>query len=205
MSQNILFLAHVDEVGTALPKAAYEALGAALELAQQPGGTLTIGLVGEDVEAAAGTIAATRARILGVSGPDFAHPRYASDAAAVEAICRAVSPQVVVAAATSRFLRVVPGVSQRLQGSVDTHLTSIELLDGVLTAKRWLYRQRLEATRQREARPWFVMLDSGCRPAWTGTPAPAEVVRVDLQLPSAAQRTTFAGVRVPNSTAQTIR
>ena len=31
MSQKILFLAHVDESGTALPKAAYEALGTALE------------------------------------------------------------------------------------------------------------------------------------------------------------------------------
>ena len=37
MSQNILFLAHVDESGTALPKAAYEAFGAALELAGQLG------------------------------------------------------------------------------------------------------------------------------------------------------------------------
>ena len=32
MGQNILFLAHVDESGTTLPKVAYEALGAAVEL-----------------------------------------------------------------------------------------------------------------------------------------------------------------------------
>jgi hypothetical protein len=51
MSQNILFVAHVDESGAALPKAACEALGAALDAAKQLGGTLTIGLVGLSVQA----------------------------------------------------------------------------------------------------------------------------------------------------------
>jgi electron transfer flavoprotein alpha subunit len=205
MSQNILFLAHVDEPGTALPKAAYEALGATLDTAKQLGGTLTIGLVGESVQAAANTVGAAGARILGVSGPDFAHPRYASDAAAVEAICKTVPAQVVIAPGTSRFLRVVPGVAQRLKGQVDTHLTSIELVDGELTARRWFYRQRLEAVIQRHARPWFLVLDSGCHPAWAAAAASAEVQTIAVELPAEAKRTAFSGIRAPNAGAQTIR
>jgi len=205
MSQNILFLAHVDESGTALPKAAYEALGAALEVAKQLGGTLTIGLVGESVQDAANAVAATGARIHGVCGTDFTHPRYASDAAAVEAICREVSVQIVIAPATSRFLRVMPGLAHRLKGSVDTHITSLEVLDGVLTANRWFYRQRLEAAIQRDARPWVLALDSGCHEAWNGAAATAEVKMIAVPLPAEAKRTAFVGVRVPGTGAQTIR
>ena len=205
MSQKILFLAHVDESGTTLPKAAYEALGAALDLARQLGGALTVGLVGESVQSAADSVAATGVRMLGVSGPDFAHPRYASDAAAVEAICAAAQAPIVIAPGTSRFLRVMAGVAQRLKASVDTHLTSIDLVEGVLTAKRGFYRQRLEAVIQREARPWFLVMDSGCHQAWTGAAARAEVEMIAAPLSADAKRTVFSGVRTPKSDQQTIR
>jgi electron transfer flavoprotein alpha subunit len=193
MSQNILFLAHVDESGATLPKAAYEALGAALDLAGQLGGALTVGLIGESVQSAADSVAATGARMLGVSGPDFAHPRYASDAAAVEAICAAAQASIVIAPGTSRFLRVMAGVAQRLKASVDTHLTSIDLVDGVLTAKRGFYRQRL------------LVMDSGCHQAWTGAAVTAEVEMIAAPLSADAKRTVFFGVRTPKSDQQTIR
>ena len=204
MGPNILFLAHVDESGTALPKAAYEALGSALDAAAQLGGTLTIGLIGESVQTAANSVAAGT-RILGVSGEDFAQPRYASDAAAVEAICKTVAPDLVIAPGTSRFLRIMAGVAQRLRGRVDTHLTSLDLVDGVLTARRWFYRQRLEGVLQRAARPWFLVMDSGCHQAWAGTTTTAQVEAIAVQLPPEAKRTSFAGIRVPNADAQTIR
>lgn len=205
MSQNILFLAHVDESGAALPKAAYDALGAAMDATAQLGATLTIGLVGENVQPAADAIAAAGSKILAVASPEFAHPRYASDAAAVEAICKAASAQVVMAPATSRFLRVLPGVAQRLWGFVDTHVTSLEVSNGALTARRWFYRQRLEAVIQRQARPWILLLEVGCHQPWSGAAATAEVQLVDVTLPAEAKRTTFAGVRTPSSGAQTIR
>ena len=70
MSQKILFLAHVSEAGSTLPKAAYEVLGAALKLSGQMSASLTIGLIGANVDAAAETIAAAGAeRILAVAGP----------------------------------------------------------------------------------------------------------------------------------------
>ena len=205
MSLNILFLAHVDESGAVLPRAAYEALGAAVDTAGQLGGTLTIGLVGESAQDAANTVAATGARILAVCGADFTHPRYASDTAALEALCREISPQIVIAPATSRFLRVLPGLAQRLKGCVDTHVTSLELLDGELTAKRWFYRQRLEAAIQREVRPWVLAMDSGCHEPWTGAAATADVKMIAVPLSAEAKRTTYTGVRVPSTGAQTIR
>jgi electron transfer flavoprotein alpha subunit len=209
MSPNILFLAHVDESGSALPKVAYEALGAALDIARQMGSKLLIGFVGENVQSAANSVAAAGTRILGVSGADFAQPRYSSDTAALEAICKTVAPDVVIAPGTSRFLRVIAGVTARLKGRVDTHITSLDLVDGVLTARRWFYRQRLEAVIQRDARPWFLVMDSGCHEAWAGetkgSATTAEVETIAVQLPPEAKRTAFAGIRVPNADVQTIR
>src|ERR1039457_2174829 len=123
MSQSILFLAHISEAGNTLPKSSYEVLGVAVKLTKQLGAILTIGLIGEDVTAAAETISAAGAdRILAVSGPAFATARYASDAAAAEAICRAAGADLILAPATSRFARVLPGVAHRLNGCVDTHV-----------------------------------------------------------------------------------
>jgi len=206
MSPGILFLAHVDESGTNLPKAAYEALGAALDVANQLGWPLTIGLIGANVESAANSVAAAGAkRILGVSGPDFAPARYSTDAAAAEAICRAAEAEIVIAPATSRFLRALPGLAHRVKGCVDTHLTSVGVVEGKLSVTRWFYRQRLEAVVLRDARPWILLLDSGCHAAWTGTPGAGEVQTIAVTLPADAKRTVVAGVRVPKSDAQTIR
>ena len=205
MSSSILFLAHVDESGTALPRAAYEALGAALDLAKQLGWPLSIGLIGANVESAASSVAAAGAQqILAVSGPDFASARYATDAAAAEAICRATTAEIVIAPATSRFLRALPGLAHRLRGCVDTHLTSIDVVEGKPTATRWFYRQRLEAVVQRDARPWILLLDSGCHPAWAGAPGAAKVQAITVPVPTEAKRTAVTGIRVPKSDAQTI-
>lgn len=205
MPHNILFLAHIDESGEVLPRIAYEVLGAALDTVCQTGGSLTIGIVGEDIQAAADSVAELGVRIVGVSGKNFAQPRYASDAAAVEAICRAVAPQIVIAPATSRFLRVLAGVAQRLNGQVETHVTSIETADNTISVKRWFYRQRVEALLQRDARPWFLLMDSGCHEVWSAPPATAKIEMIDVPLGPESQRTSCAGIRVPKSDAQTIR
>jgi electron transfer flavoprotein alpha subunit len=203
--EKILFLAHVDESGTSLPKVAYEVLALAMDLATQTNAALVIGLIGEDVEAAASSVArASASRTLAVSGPDFARGRYATDAAAVEAICRAAEPTVVLAPATSRFARVLPGVSARLSGQADTHITSVEVRDGALTAVRWFYRQRIEAVIRREGRPWFLLLESGCHEAWTGERGPA-AVEIPITLTAETKRTRVTGIRAPKSEAQTIR
>src|SRR6185503_9161318 len=174
MENRILFLAHVDESGKTLPTIAYEALGAAVDLARQCAGTLAIGLIGREVQAAAESLATTGASFFAVTGTEFEYPRYASDAAAVEAICAATTPQMVIAPGTSRFMRVMAGAAQRLNAHIDTHVTSVEMNEGAVVAKRWLYRQRMEAAIQRDARPWFLVLDSGCHAAWNGAAGAAE-------------------------------
>jgi len=206
MSQSILFLAHVSEAGNTLPKVSYEVLGAALKLTKQFGGRLTIGLIGADVTAAAETVAAAGAeRILAVAGPDFASARYGSDAAAAEALCRAAGAELILAPATSRFMRVLAGVAHRLNGCVDTHVTALETVNGELCATRWHYRQRIEAVITRDARPWIVLLESGCEAAWTVQSGAAKIEEIPVTLAQAATRTVVSGVRAPKSDAQTIR
>ena len=206
MPQTILFLAHVSEAGSTLPKVAYEVLGAAVELSRQTGASLTIGLIGSNVDAAVDTISAAGAeRILAVTGPGFATARYASDAAAVEALCRASRANLILAPATSRFMRVLAGVAHRLNGCVDTHVTSLDVANGEVCATRWYYRQRIEGVIRRDARPWILLLESGCSVAWTGALSKAQLEEVPVALPEAATRTTVNGIRAPKSDAQTIR
>ncbi len=205
MAPKILFLAHVDESGNTLPKAAYECLGATLELAERVLGTLTIGIIGEDIQSAANTIASAGVPIVGVAGYEFAHPRYATDAAALEAICREAIPDIVIAPATSRFLRVMAGVAQRLKGQIDVHITAIDVIDGQISGKRWFYRQRLEAVIRRHASPWFLVVDAGCYDAWAGASAVADIKKIEVPISSDAKRTAFAAIRSPKSDAQTIR
>jgi electron transfer flavoprotein alpha subunit len=198
--ESILLLAHTEPDGC-LGKPALEALAAALAL----GGELTVGLVGRDGQPAANQIAgaAAAARILAVTGEAFTHPRYATDAAAAEALCRAAAASLVLAPATARWARALPGVAWRLNGRVDTHVTSVALRDGVPAVTRWFYRQRMEAVLTRQQRPWLVLLDPGCVPAWSGAAGSAQVEAVAVEAP--ATRTTVTGIQAPKADEQTIR
>ena len=200
--EKILVLMHVDEAGSALPKIALETLSAGQELAAALSSTLTIGIIGANVEAAANQIGACGARLLAVAGSDFAQPRYCTDAAAAEAICRAAQATIVLAPSTSRFARVMPGVAHRLGGQIDTHIASVTTSEGV-SAGRWFYRQRIEATFQRSARPWFLLLDSGSHAPWQGEAGRAQIESIPVSLP--AIRTTVTGIRAPKADEQTIR
>ena len=200
--EKILVLVHVDELGGALPKIAMETLATGEELTKALGSTLTIGIVGADVEAAANSIADCGAKILGVVGREFAHSRYASDAAALEAICRAADPTIVLACGTSRFARVMAGVAHRLGGEIDTHITSVTSTDRTGVG-RWFYRQRIEAVLERSPRPWFLLLDGGVHEPWRGRAGVANVELVPVTLPDL--RTNVTGVRAPKTDEQTIR
>jgi len=198
--ESILLLVHTEADGT-LAKPALEALSAAIAA----GGELAVGLVGGAVEPAANLAACAGARrILAVTGDAFTQPRYATDAAAAEALARAAGSAMVLAPATSRWARALPGVAYRLGGRIDTHATGLTLRDGAPAVTRWFYRQRMEAVLTRTARPWFVLLDPGCVSPWSGAPASgaaAELVAVEAP-PS---RTTVTGVVAPRADEQTIR
>ena len=195
--ESILLLAHTEADGS-LAKPALEALTTALAL----GGPLTVGLVGGDVQAAAAQIAGAGARLLAVTGEAFTQARYATDAAAAEALCRAAGAALVLAPSTSRWSRALPGVAYRLGGRVDTHATALAERNGAPAVTRWFYRQRMEAVLTRQQRPWIVLLDGGCVPAWSGASGAATVEAVAVEAPS---RTAVTGVQAPKADAQTIR
>ena len=186
--ESILVLTHTDDSNAALTKPSLEAVTAGYDLAAQLGAALSIGIVASNPTSAAASLASAGARLLAVSGEPFAQPRYATDAAACEALCRAANATIVLAPGTSRFTRVAAGVAHRLGGFIDTHITNLNSLgapgldsetwetnnlqgapgpsplgtgDHSLQATRWFYRQRIEAVLTRATRPWFLLLDPG--------------------------------------------
>lgn len=204
--ETILFLAHT-EADHSLAKPALEALASAKTLASALSGSpLVVGLIGENVANAANQVASCgAAKFLGVAGADFAQSRYATDAAAAEALCRAAQATLVIAPATLRLNRVLAGVAQRLGGRTDTHVSAVSAANGAVSVNRWYYRQRMEAVLQRTQRPWFILLDPGSQPAWQGQAGTASVESVPVSLSPAHQRTTVVGLRAPSADAQTIR
>jgi electron transfer flavoprotein alpha subunit len=204
--ENILLLAHT-EANDSLAKSAREALHAAATLHKSLAGSkLVVGLVGENVQAAANSVAACPAtKYFGAVGKDFSQSRYATDAAAAEAICKAAQATLVVAPATSRWSRVLSGVAQRLGGRADTHVTGVSAVGDKVTVSRWYYRQRMEAALQRTQRPWVILIDPGSQPACECGAGAATVENVAVALPNSAKRTTVTGFHAPAADAQTIR
>jgi electron transfer flavoprotein alpha subunit len=204
--ETILVLAHTETDGS-LAKSVREALHAAATLHKSLAGSkLVVGLIGDNVQAAANSIAASPVtKYFGVTGADFTQPRYATDAAAAEAVFKAAQATVVVAPATSRWARVLPGVAQRLGGRADTHVTGVSAEGGKIAVNRWHYRQRMEAVLQRSQRPWFILIDPGSQTACDCSAGTAAVENVAVPLSDACKRTTVVGVRAPAADAQTIR
>ncbi len=203
--ETILFLAHTEADGT-LAKAALEALGSAIDLSKQLGGTLAVGLYGASVETAAHALGTCGAqRYLGVSGEDFSQARYATDAAACEALVRASAATIVIAAGTSRNARVMAGVAHRVNGNVDTHVSSIEAGCNATAITRWFYRQRIEGSLSRSQRPWILLLDPGTHAAWQGEAGSITIEQVAVTVPETLRRTTVRGVVTPPTDQQTIR
>jgi electron transfer flavoprotein alpha subunit len=200
--EQILVLTHADDSGSALSKASLEAVTAGIELAARLSASLTISIIAADAAAAGASLASAGARLLAVSGEAFAQARYASDAAAAEALCRAAEATIVLAPGTSRITRIAAGVAHRLGGFVDSHITALGGGE-TIEASRWFYRQRIEAVISRSARPWFLLLDAGTHTAFVGATGAAQIESVAVELP--AQRTTVSGYRAPAQDAQTIR
>ncbi len=201
MAESILVLAHVDETVSALTKPSLEAVTAGRELAARLSASLSIGIVAADATAIAPILANSGSRVFAVRGDAFMQARYASDAAACEALCKAAQATIVRAPESSRFARVVAGVAHRLGGFVDTHITSISG-ETQVEVSRWFYRQRIEAQITRSARPWFLLLEPGTHAAFTADPGDIAVEQVAVDLPE--MRTTVIGTRTPAQSEQTI-
>lgn len=203
--ETILILLHTEPEGS-LATPQFEALQAGITLAHNLGEKFVVGLVGGTLDTAVPHIGGCgAARFVGVAGPAFAYARYASDAAAAEALCRATQASLVLAAGTARWSRVLPGVAQRLGGRADTHLGSVTVAGAAIQVTRWYYRQRMESQLQRTHRPWMLLLDPGAHPAWSGAPASTDWEHVEVSPTDSHERTQVSGVRAPAADAQTIR
>lgn len=203
--ENILCLIHTETDGS-LGKPSLEALAGAKALADGLGAAWYVGLAGENVEAAANAIAGCgAAKFLGVSGEAFKQSRYATDAAAAEALGRASGATVIVAPATSRWSRCLAGVAQRLGGRVDTHVSSFSTDNGALSITRWYYRQRMVANLKRAQRPWILTIDPGSLAPLAAAPGKAVVENIPVNLTDACKRTEVTGVRAPSAGEETIR
>lgn len=203
---SILVLTHADESGSALTKASLEAVTAGRDLAARLDAQLTIGMVAKHATRPAEQIAGAAPRVLSVQGEEFAQPRFATDAAACEALCRAAMPTIVLAPQSSRFARVMAAVAHRLGGVIDTHITALTAAESP-EAARWFYRQRIEAVITRENRPWFLLLDAGTHAPFLADPthshAQPDEIAITAVLPEL--RTQVTGFRSPKVDQQTIR
>jgi electron transfer flavoprotein alpha subunit len=198
----ILLLLHTEADG-GLHKSAYETLAAAQSL----GGALTIGLVGADVRAAADSLSGAGAeKILGVTGEAFASSRYATDAAAAEALCKGSGAAIVLAPETVRWSRALGGVAQRLGGRIDTHVTGLAVEGDAPVVSRWFYRQRMMGQIKRTARPWIIVVAPGCfEPAAVAAVAAGSTTVEAVAVDAPSTRTTVEGLHKPAGGEQTIR
>jgi electron transfer flavoprotein alpha subunit len=202
--ESVLVLTHADETGSALTRHSLEAVTASKELAAHLGASLTIGIVAVDANRVASAVKNAGPRLLAVKGETFAQARFASDAAACEALCRAAQATIVVAPQSSRFARVMAAVALRIGGVIDTHITALAGAETV-EATRWFYRQRIEAVVTRTARPWFLLLDSGTHEPYAGEAGDAQVDEIAIAVELPALRTEVTGFRAPKQDEQTIR
>lgn len=204
--ETLLILAHTEPDGS-FAKPAFEALNTAKSLsASLPGSKIVVGLFGENVQPAADFIASCGAsQFLAVTGADFAPSRYATDAAAAEALCRAAQATLIIAPGTARLNRVLAGVAHRLGGRADTHVTGLTASNSTVSVSRWYYRQRMEAVLQRTQRPWIILVEPGSQTPWQGAPGQAQIQSVAVNVPEDLKRTSVLGIRQPAAEAQTIR
>jgi electron transfer flavoprotein alpha subunit len=195
------------EADGSLGRSALEAVNVTKDLAGKlPGVAVSVGLIGENVQNGADTLANCGAtKFWAAAGSEFTKPRYATDALAAEALCRAAQPSVVVAPASLRVNRVMSGVAHRLGGRVDAHVAGISVNNGTVSVNRWYYRQRMEATLQRTQRPWFLLVEPGSSGAWEGEPGTAKLELATVNVTPECARTTVLGIRELPADAQTIR
>ncbi len=199
--ESILVLTHADETGATLTRASLEAVTAGKELAARLSAELTIGIVAAKPQHLSKGL---RCAVLAVEGEPFAQARFATDAAACEALWRAAQATIVLATHSSRFARVMAAVAQRAGGAIDTHVTTIGGTEDV-EVTRWYYRQRIEAALARTTRPWFLLLDAGTHAPFACEASHSNVEEMAIPVELPPLRTEVTGLRAPQQSQQTIR
>jgi len=126
-------------------------------------------------------------KYFGVTGADFSQSRYASDATAAEAICKAAAATVVMAPATSRWRGFYRrrAAARRTRGHA---LTGVAVADGKIFVSRWYIGSAWKSS-TRTQRPWFIgMIPAARRRATAARARNSENGAVNLT--DASKRTT---------------
>lgn len=199
--ERILFLAHTQD-DHKLSNQALEALTAAKQLKEKLGAELVAGVFGEQTATAVEKCGSDT--VYTVEGEAFGHSRYATDAAACEALINSAEASIVIAPTTSRMSRVLPGVCHRVGGRIDTHVSGFNA-DGELAIERWFYRQRIQAEMSRTQRPWFLVVDNGIFEPFNASPGDATIQAVDVSVDEKLTRTKVEGLHKPETDEQTIK
>jgi electron transfer flavoprotein alpha subunit len=203
--EKILVLVHTLSNGS-LSRASLETLTWAKNVADFLSAELNAGVMGKEVQSATAAISEYGvSKIFTISDPLLESPRYATDAGAVTAFCQKAGATLILAADDSRFSRVLAGVSVRMKGRIDTHVTDIKIKNETLLIQRWFYRQRLQGTLTRSQRPWFLTLASGIVEQKKSGNKLIQIENIPLNFLEASIKTQFMGIQSPSTGEQTIR
>ena len=84
---------------------------------------------------------------------------FAQDVPALAETVKASGADVVLLPGNSRVKRSAAAAALRAGAEIDTNVVDVEVADGKVVARRWVYRQRIFTTFTRTARPWVIVTD----------------------------------------------
>ena len=84
---------------------------------------------------------------------------FAQDVPAMAEAIKASGADIVLLPGNSRVKRSAAAAALRAGAEIDTNVVDVEVADGKVVARRWVYRQRIFTTFSRAARPWVIVTD----------------------------------------------
>ena len=85
---------------------------------------------------------------------------FAKDVPAISEVIKSSGADLVLLPGNSRVKRSAPAAALRAGAEIDTNIVDVEVADGKIVARRWVYRQRILTEFTREAKPWVLVIDS---------------------------------------------
>ena len=84
---------------------------------------------------------------------------FSKDVPAFAEAIKASGAEIVLMPGNSRVKRSAAAAAMRAGAEIDTNVVDVEVADGKVLARRWVYRQRIFTTFSRAARPWVIVTD----------------------------------------------
>ncbi|MBO5941199.1 MAG: FAD-binding protein [Kiritimatiellae bacterium] len=84
---------------------------------------------------------------------------FAKDVQSLSESIKSVGADVVLLPGNSRVKRSAPAAAMRAGAEIDTNVVDLDIVDGKVVARRWVYRQRIYTEFSRAAKPWVIVTD----------------------------------------------